>query len=381
MTASYRAVFCDLRTDQVLDALPISGVSMEDFIGKTGTMTGTLTATDTATADRIKATAIPGRTAVWIERDRELWWGGILWTTKVTSAQRATPAAAEIQAATFDSYLDHRLITTNLRFDGADQFAIARRLITYAQEPEGADIGIRPGPTTPSGVERDRTYSRFDLPRIRDTLDKLAAVRNGFEWRIQVYRDALGERVKELQLGHPRITTTTRGAEIVLGYPGPVLTYAFPYDATDRATHWQSRGATDEDTQRPLLSALHQIDGATDAGWPRLDGTSDHTTVTSRSVLDDHAEANLTEAWRREVVPEITVNLDAAQLTPAVLGAHIRLRIADVWTAAGFTGRYRVVGFTVRAPERAQPETATLHLDATSSSQTPSAREARRTWP
>jgi hypothetical protein len=364
LTAAYRALLTDLRTDQVRDALPITGVRIEDYIGRTGSMTGTLTAPDAATAERIRAAVVPGRTAVWIDRDGELWWGGIIWTAAVTSTARGTPARAEIQAATFDSLFDHRLLTADIVAEDVEQFEIARRLVDFAQSSEGGDIGIRTDRTSASGVRRTRRYSRYDLPRIRDLLDKLAAVENGFEWRIRVYRDAAGERVKELQLGHPHIFTTRGPGDTVLDFPGPVTSYRFPYDATTLATHWRSRGATDADTSRPLMSTPFYVIGAMDAGWPRLDGTSDYTTITSRAALDEHAAADLIEAWTRQVIPEITVNLDAAQITPAILGATVRLRIADVWTAGGFAGRYRVVGFTLRAPERGQPETAQLILDA-----------------
>ncbi|MER8068376.1 hypothetical protein ABTZ59_08780 [Streptomyces sp. NPDC094034] len=366
MTSVYRALFCDLRTDQVRDAFPISSVSIEDYIGKTGTLTATLTAPDHDTAERVRTAVIPGRTAVWIERDRAIWWAGIVWTAALSSTDRGIPAQAEIQAATFDSYLDHRLLTADLTATNLDQLETARRLLAFAQDAEGGDIGIRTTTQT-SGVARTRKYSRYDLPKLRDLLDKLAATDNGFEWRIRCYRDTDGERVKELQLGYPRITTSSTDTDTVLNFPGPIASYRFPYDATTRATHWRSRGATNSTSQRPLMSAALYIPGAIEEGWPRLDGTSDYTTVTSKTVIDQHATADLREAWNRTTVPEITVNLDAAALTPAILGATVRLRIADVW-ADQLTGRYRVVGFTVRAPESGQPESASLLLDAATSS-------------
>ena len=380
MTATYRALFCDLRTDQVIDALPITQVSFEDYIGKTGALTGTLHATDRATAQRITTAVVPGRTALWLWRDREIWWGGIVWTLTRHSATRAAPARADIQAATFDSYLDHRLLDADLRAN-ADQFAIARRLVDFALSTKGGDIGIRLNDTQASGVKRSVTHSRYDLPKLRDLLDKLAQMEDGFEWRIRAYRDDLGQRVKELQLGYPRITTTRGAAETILDYPGPVVSYRFPYDATTRATNWQSRGAADSKTQRPLLSTPMYIKGAIDAGWPRLDGTSDYTDITGKADLDAHAVADLTEAWTREVIPEVEVNLDSAQLTPAIVGATIRLRIADVWTAPGYTARYRVVGVTVRAPERSQPESASLTLDAATHSELGDTPEEERSQP
>lgn len=281
MTATYHALFCDLRTDQVIDRFPIAAVSIEDYIGKTGSMIGTLTAPDQATAARITTAVVPGRTAVWIERDRDIWWAGIVWTVALNATTRQAPAQAEIQAATFGSYLSHRLLTADITVEGLDQFALARRLVEFVQTTDGGDTGIQLDDQR-SGVTRTRRYSRYDLPRIRDLLDQLAAADNGFEWRVHPYRDDAGNRAKQLRLGHPRITTARGAAETVLDYPGPVTSYRLPYDATTRATHWLSRGATTPSTNRPLLSTGHYIRSATAAGWPRLDGTSDYTTVTSR---------------------------------------------------------------------------------------------------
>lgn len=369
MTAVYRALFCDLCTDQVHDAFPVSGASLEDYIGKTGTFTGTLNTPDLATAQRITDAVIPGRTAVWIERDRQIWWGGIVWTLTANSTSRQG-ASAELQAATFDSYLDHRLLTSDLSATDQDQLEIARRLVDFTQSADGGDIGILLDERQASGIRRTRRYSHYDLPKLRDLLDQLAATENGFEWRIRCYRNDTGERIKELQLGHPRITTGRGPGDTILDFPGPVTSYRFPYDATTRATHWTSRGATSGSSNRPLLSRPLYIPGATNEGWPRLDGTSDYSDTKDRDTLTAHARADLREAWNRTTVPEVTVDLEAARLTPAILGATVRLRIADVWTPAGFTGRYRVVGYTLRAPERDQPETATLLLDAATRSDT-----------
>jgi hypothetical protein len=52
------------------------------------TTASSVLAPDTATAERIKAAVVPGRTAVWIERDRVIWWGGILWPRAPASPRR-----------------------------------------------------------------------------------------------------------------------------------------------------------------------------------------------------------------------------------------------------------------------------------------------------
>ncbi|MFC5720377.1 hypothetical protein ACFP1Z_09405 [Streptomyces gamaensis] len=359
----YRVLLCDLRTDQLLDVVPVQSLALDDYIGKTGSMSATIPVPNAQTAARIRRALLPGRTAVWVERGLEVWWGGILWTARITSSTRGE-LQVQVQAATFDSYLDHRMLTDTHTAARTDQYDIVRGLISYVQGTPGGDIGITYS-GAPSGVLRDRTYSRYDLPRIRDLISQLAAVEGGFEWRIAAYRDpASGRRVKELQLGTPVIRTGT--ADIVLDHPGPVLSYTWPVDATVQANTWQSRGASTNQNQTeesvPLLSELLVDDTAITAGWPRLDGSSDYSTVITPSVLDAHARADHARARTPLTIPEITVRMDGS-ITPALLGATVRLRIRDLWWPEGLDARYRIVGLAITPPERGRAETARLSLE------------------
>ncbi|MEV5509055.1 hypothetical protein [Streptomyces orinoci] len=360
---TYRALFCDLRSDQLLDVLPLQGISLDDYIGKTGTASGTIPIATPELAARVRATVVPGRTALWIERDREIWWGGIIWTASLQSSARGF-LSMQVQAGTFDSYLDHRMLTDSLDSRGVDQYDIVRTLLDYVQGTNGGDIGITYD-GAPSGVARDRSYSRYDLPKIRDLINQLAATENGFEWRIAAYRDPdSGRRVKELQLGSPIRTGTS---EIVLDHPGPVLSYTWPVDATPLANAWQCRGATDNRNQaaesHPIMSELLVADADIAAGWPRLDGSSDYSTVITQSVLDAHARADWMRARAPLTIPEITVRMDGS-ITPALLGATIRLRIRDLWWSETLDRRYRIVGLAITPPERGRAETARLFLEA-----------------
>jgi hypothetical protein len=77
-------------------------------------------------------------------------------------------------------------------------------LVDYAQSLPGGDIGIEYD-TRLSGVKRARSFSKHDQPSVRELLDKLTAVENGFEWRIRCDRaPETGRRRKLLELDHPR---------------------------------------------------------------------------------------------------------------------------------------------------------------------------------
>ncbi|WP_107091997.1 MULTISPECIES: hypothetical protein [unclassified Streptomyces] len=362
MTPGYRLLLCDLRSDQVLDSLPIQGMSLDDYIGKTGRMTGTVPIPNAALAKRARYALVPGRTGVWVERGRDLWWGGILWTLSLASDSRGR-LGAQVQVGGWESYLHRRYLYDTHVSEGVDQFDIVRQLVDYAQDARCGDIGITYDMHT-SGIVRDRTYLRFDLPSVGSLLDDLAAVEDGFEWRIASFRDSDGSRVKRLQLGHPVLRSGA--SDIVLDHPGPVLSYTWPIDATTKANVWQSRGATINRNQAadsyPLMSPVLVDDNDLDAGWPRLDGSSDHTTVERQATLDAHARADWTAARTPVQIPEVEVLLGGA-ITPALLGSTIRLRIRDVWHPEVLDARYRVVGVSVTPPERGRPETAKLFLE------------------
>ncbi|SOB83131.1 hypothetical protein [Streptomyces sp. 1331.2] len=360
----YRVLICDLRSDQLLDVLPLWGVSLDDYIGKTGALQGTVRIVTAELAARARASLVPGRTALWVERGGDIWWGGILWTTSLASDARGY-LALSLQAATWDSYLNRRMLYDSQQAAGVDQFDIVRNLLAYVAEQPGGDIGIEAG-TDVSGVTRDRFYSRFDLPYVRDIIDALSRVENGFEWRIGSYRDSdTGRRIKQLQLGYPRITAGAR--DIVLTRPGPIESYSWAVDATGQANSWQSRGASTNRNQTanssPLMSEHITNTADIEAGWPRLDGSSDYQTVEQQTTLDAHARADAAARLRPLTIPEITVRLDG-QISPAMLGAAVRLRITDLWWPEGMTARYRIVGIAISPPERGRPETAKLTLEA-----------------
>ncbi|MEV5086885.1 hypothetical protein AB0N18_02860 [Streptomyces griseoincarnatus] len=362
MTRPYRLLLCDLRSDRLLDALPVSGVSIDDYIGKTGSLRGTVPIPNREVAARARRALVPGRTAVWVERGRDVWWGGILWTTSLTSDARGF-LGVEVQCAGWESYLFRRLLYDTQTATQVDQLDIVRGLVDYVQNTPGGNIGITYDTHT-SGVLRDRTYLRYDLPAIGDLLDDLAAVEDGFEWRIASYRDGDGRRVKRLQLGHPIIRAGA--SDIVLDHPGRVMSYRMPADATRKANAWQSRGASVNTNlaadSYPLTSPVLVDGDDIAAGWPRLDGSSDYTTVERQTTLDAHARADWNAARDPVEIPEVEVLLGDT-VTPALLGATVRLRIRDLYYPETLDVRYRVVGLSITPPERGRPETARLYLE------------------
>ena len=364
----YRLRICDLRSNDVIDRLDITGVTYDDYIGKTGSLGGTVLIPNRDLAQRAKRALIPGRTMLYLEKSAtfgtEIVWGGILWTRTPTSDARGM-MTLPIQAGALEGYFrSHRLLVETLTYAGVDQLDIARNLITWAQAQAGGNLGVEIDYSQLSGVPRDRTYSRFDLPWVGNVLDQLASVQGGFEWRIQCYQDSTGRTHRALRLGYPKLTVGA--TDVVLGKPGRVLSYALPEDATVMGNAWQSRGASINQNQAsdsvPLMSALLTTPADIAAGWPRMDGTSDYNSVESQLILDQHAAADLARARTPVVIPSVTYKSGTGQQPQ--LGSYVRLRLQDDWFPEMQSARYRVVGLKASPDERGRPDTTELYLEA-----------------
>ncbi|MFI9807612.1 hypothetical protein ACIHEJ_25165 [Streptomyces sp. NPDC052301] len=376
----YRAIFCDLRTDRTIDILPLRDVTVDDYIGKPGSLSGTVPVPDAAMAVRVRRIE-EGRTSVYLQRGDDLWWGGIVWTSTLQSDDHGVITLG-IQAATFESYAGRRMIrapkpeydpTYRLSFPPAgqahsDQLEIVRGLWADLQTSlPGGDIGVTYGSEVSQPPQyRTVTYRDGDETVYLDAIDALAAMENGFEHYISVYTDPTTRaRVRRLRLGSPKIKTGF--TDLVLDRPGSILAYSFPRDATRGGTTARARGASVNANQasesRPLASTVASADNLIgQAGYPRIDLSSDHNDITDTATLDAFARAELAAATGAVVIPELTIRLD--DLVPtALLGRTARVRITDEWWSEGLDARYRIVGVKVDPAQRGRPDTADLYLE------------------
>ncbi|AXI78063.1 hypothetical protein [Peterkaempfera bronchialis] len=356
----YRAIFCDLRTDQTIDVLPLQDVGFDDYLGKPGSLSGTIPVPNAALAERVRRIE-EGRTSVYLERGGDLWWGGIIWTSTLQSSDRGVLTLG-IQAATFDSYANRRLIRRYLPYKHIEQLELVRTLWRELQSDKGGDIGVSYGDET-SDVFRDASWLDGDETSYYDAITQLAAMEDGFEHWIAVYRDpATGRRVRRLRLGSTRIQNGA--TDLVLDRPGAVLSYSFPRDATRGGTTARARGDAVDDGQsesRPVFSEEKVATDLIDGGYPRVDLSADYTGVTDARTLASLAAATLAAARGAVVIPAVTIRLDD-MVPPTLLGQTVRIRITDEWFQ-GLDARYRIVGLKVSPSQRGRADTAELYLE------------------
>lgn len=356
--ADYTYVFADLRTDEILGELPLDDVKFGRRLNEPGAWSGSIPLGDQriTALDPIGLTR-PGRTAVYIDRDGTLVDGGIVWTRRfATSGDDA--GKLMLAGNGFWSYIGRRVIHSLLTFAATDQVDVVSAILAALEFETGGDIGLNIS-VEASGVLRDRTYYAYELKSAAEAIEQLAAVLNGFDFRVTVSGDVAAP-VKTVEVGYPRIGELAVDSPLMFERPGNVLEYEWPEDATRLATRSYAVGAGEGDDM--LVAASTRTD-MLDLGYPLLDQQVSYKDVRVLATLQEHADADVDAVATPVTIPSLTVRGDVEPVAGTYdAGDDCRLTITDDRFPDGLDTYARVVAFDVQPPTGEQLETVTIHL-------------------
>lgn len=104
--AEYRYFTTDLLSNTLIAEIPFSGVSYQRAIKGAGKFGGKVPVIDRTTAFNIYDATMPGKTGLYITRNGECVWGGIIWSRSYNLVSQEL----DVDAAEFTSYFYHRRI-------------------------------------------------------------------------------------------------------------------------------------------------------------------------------------------------------------------------------------------------------------------------------
>jgi hypothetical protein len=104
--ADYRYFTTDLVSNTLIAEIPFSGVSYERAIKGAGKFSGKVPVIDRTTAFNIYDATMPGKTGLYVTRNGECVWGGIIWGRNYNLVSQEL----DVDAAEFTSYFYHRRI-------------------------------------------------------------------------------------------------------------------------------------------------------------------------------------------------------------------------------------------------------------------------------
>jgi len=357
----YTYLVADLRGGTILDELPLSGVSFGKRLNDTGSLRAQLTVSDPGVrAIEPRLLTEPGRTAVYVDRDGDLLWGGIVWTSRYS----ATSGVLEVGAADFLSYFEHRrVLGYPIATDGTvsyldtDQLDIAAALVRLVQSHPGGDLDVEVHGATTSGVRRSVSYPASELKPVADALRDLANADGGFDFAVDVEYGPNGQPTRFLRLGYPRLGQP--GAPHVWEYGANLIDFSWPRDAATMATRVFAQGSGDGAT--PLLRHAEDSD-AYASGWALLEDATSQLDAADPALVDAYARGELAARHRPVVLPELTVRADRDPIVGTYsVGDDVRLVIDDPFFAGNQLDlTARLLGFEVTPGDDAGLEHVTL---------------------
>lgn len=280
----------DLKTDETLEELPLDASPFTRQIKGWGAFSASLSLDiDDVRAIDLRGLLQCGRRALYVERDGQLVWGGILWRARRAQSEHKVT----LQALELESYFARRLQTVTYQPLQQDQLDIFRQLVAAAAK----DIRVTLG-TERSGVLRDRTteYLAEDLHVTADLIKQLADVENGFDYMIEVLQDADGERQRLMRLGYPRLGRSAEDNGLVFESPGNILDWDDDYDAFDSVTEQYEVGDRVTDGDIPVIASVRDEAALARGVLLLQDVSREHSTVTNRDLLREHARTDLAAA-------------------------------------------------------------------------------------
>jgi hypothetical protein len=334
----------DLLTWAPLDPLPYQGVTFGKVLDQHGPWSGKLplpqmwdAATNTFLFDWKDATRT-SRTALFVDLQGTLVWGGILWTTNYESDDQTHSLA--VGATEFGSYYQHRLQADNYEDTwpepGEDPMKIIRRVIEDAQAAEVAPRKVIVGPTTgslteeeipgpgyitgskipivlhgPEGFDVFVQYPGTSLQTIDSINSTLTQIGYGpgydFSWDVE-YLPGTNIPAVQLNLYRPLKGRTAEESGIVI-LAGDTVKWTWPEDGSEQATEVTETGSGTGGLEPAHATANYP-------GYPLSQKATARTQITTEGLLEIVALGDLA-LYGYPVVSPVIVLAASLPDTPA----------------------------------------------------------------
>ena len=109
----YRYFVTDILSNSLIAEIPFSGVTYERSLKSAGKFSGSIPVLDSTAAMNLYDNTLPGRTALYVVRNDECVWGGIIWSRSYDVVGKTL----SVQGSEFTSYLHHRNIWKTFSHD------------------------------------------------------------------------------------------------------------------------------------------------------------------------------------------------------------------------------------------------------------------------
>ena len=354
MSPDYRFYTADLLTGNVLGDIQLQAVNASMQLSNAGELTGSFPLGQPEDAYRLSITP-PGRTAIYVERNTELIWGGIIWNRDRTKTGRAI----DLVCSTFDSFFEHTVLELNYVKQAVEQVTCFTSLVSKVNAQAGSNIGLTCPSITATGIKRTILLPAYEFHFAQEVIDQLMDADDGLEYTVEVANTGTPE--------HPsktiKLATTGAlnvGQNIYVDSPGNVIDYTWPENATQGGNKFAGRGGGNGN-KAPTAVVVDQ--GSLDAGYPSLWSVSNYPDVVDAKLVKAKTKRKVVTDSVPVCTPPIAVRGDVMAGNWQKLGATINFSINDVCFPSGIASTRRMYGWSMTFQDENNPERIDLITD------------------
>lgn len=277
--ATYRYYTTDLLTGNVLGDIPLFGTYMSKTINAAGDFNGSFKLeTGVLNDNLLLACTEPAKTAIYVERDGLLIWGGIIWS-RTYEAQGKT---IQLQGQTFESYFDRVALTEHFIQQKVEQVEIFKRLINQVQGQAGSNIGLTFDPGWPVTTKtRTVLTPGYEFHYAQEIIGQLLEGDDTFQYTIDVRASAVKDKPnKVVQVGYPKLNSSV--TDLFFDYPGTIRTFWWPESTAEGGTHFAGIGYG-KGNKAPTAVVIDGTKVA--AGYPSLWKVDNFNNIADKDLL------------------------------------------------------------------------------------------------
>jgi hypothetical protein len=362
--ATYSYLFCDLKTGIILGDMPMHGVTFDRLMNKPGNLNASCNLDNgwTENEDILQYTA-PAKTALYVYRDDQIVWGGMIWSRTYQSQAKSI----QISAQTFESYAYRRIChpsAQGIMTLEMNQSLMVDYFWTLMQMAPNGSINVMSNNRPPGGypstdIERERTINPWDLNTYGELIDGITNLDDGCDYTIECYEEnGLPRAIVDSY--YPRLGRDISSSGVILDYPGCISNYY----RTENATGWTNHHFATGEGEGVGMRIGEATDTASQISYPLLEDTNNYAGVTVQLTIDNHAAsdmANMAIGSNR-----FTFQLIATEepvFGSYLMGDDARVTIEDPWNPNGVEFTTRIVGWSVTPSSSESIEEVSLVLE------------------
>jgi hypothetical protein len=368
-TAEFRYVTTNLyqsgsTANPIIAELPFTGVSYTSQLNSVGTFQGhvLLSGLNSSQLNAYDGT-IPGKTILWVLYTDPVTfasvpvWSGVIWAREYDSASQTL----SISAQEMMSLYNRRRISTTKNYSTTfyDPAYIAYQLMQYAESLTHGKTGLQYNSLTTSYATK-KLYEGYELKSVYQAIKDLAS--NFFDFKIAPLV-ASGSLYNKFYLGDPLGTVYSTSSLLapVLQFPGNVVEYKFPEDASSAANKLYGLGYGANNSK--VVAIAIDPSKITSGDWPLLEDSANYIDVADNQLLKDLTLGQLNAISYPPTTVEVVIPPYVDPYYPSYnVGDQVRVDIKDDYFPSGLNGEVlRIVAISV-SPGENGPSRVTLTL-------------------